>query len=279
MTDFTGFGNRIEFSVFGHFDSISVYRSTSTFTNTTLPSPLVVGLKTPFYLDRAVVDGVRYYYMVAVHRGSETVYSPLNSVVTSQGVVAITTSGGGFLDIGSAGIIWENMSSGSNLTFTDGDVLTFVDANNTGIRAPGNLINFNNGDYEISVYAKVPNVTTRTFLNIFMNTFNTWSGGTMNLGFGTSIIEDLVYKSRIYFNSAGSLTPISYPYTPNVEYFIRLVLKGSTISLYVNENLAGSMSRFTIGTYSHITIGYWGGSPTDQQFVGQMRKFRIKKLS
>lgn len=279
MTDFTGFGNRIEFSVFGHFDSISVYRSTSAFTNTTLPSPLVVDLKTPFYLDRAVIEGVRYYYMVAVHRGSETVYSPLNSVVTSQGVVAITTSGGGFLDTGSAGIIWENMSSGSNLTFSDGDVLTFADSNNTGIRAPGNVIDFNNGDYEISVYAKVPNVTTRKFLNIFMNTFNTWSGGTLNLGMGTIVEENLNYKMHIYFNSAASSNFIVYPYAVNTEYFIRLELKGDRITLYVNEVEAGWVPRFTVGSYSHLVTGYFGGDPNTQQFIGQMRKFRIKRLS
>ncbi|MGO1157929.1 LamG-like jellyroll fold domain-containing protein [Acinetobacter lwoffii] len=66
-------GNHIEFAQFGHFDSFDIIRSVSSMANVAdvdLPSPIVTGLKTMYYVDSDVVEGLTYYYKVRVWLGS-----------------------------------------------------------------------------------------------------------------------------------------------------------------------------------------------------------------
>lgn len=64
-------GIRLEFAQFGDFDSFDIIRSPSSMEGVAevdLPSPLVTGLTTMFYVDTTVVEGATYYYKIRVNR-------------------------------------------------------------------------------------------------------------------------------------------------------------------------------------------------------------------
>lgn len=65
-------GIRLEFAQFGHFDSFDVIRSMTSMVGVAdidLPIPIATGLKTMYYVDANVVEGLTYYYKVRVWRG------------------------------------------------------------------------------------------------------------------------------------------------------------------------------------------------------------------
>lgn len=61
-------GIRLEFAQFGDFDSFDILRSSSPMDIAALPSPLVTGLTTMYYVDTSVVVGSSYYYRAVVWR-------------------------------------------------------------------------------------------------------------------------------------------------------------------------------------------------------------------
>jgi hypothetical protein len=71
-------GIRLEFAQFGDFDSFDIIRSTSSMANiadTDLPSPMVTGLKTMYWVDTNVIKGTTYYYKARVYRGNTSFVS------------------------------------------------------------------------------------------------------------------------------------------------------------------------------------------------------------
>lgn len=67
-------GIRLEFAQFGHFDSFSLIRSNTSMVGVAdvdLPSPIVTGLTTMFYVDTTVIQGQTYYYKAIVLRNNE----------------------------------------------------------------------------------------------------------------------------------------------------------------------------------------------------------------
>lgn len=70
--------NRIEFAQFGHFDSFDIIRSLTSMAHLQdheLPTPIITGLKTMYYVDGNVIEGLTYYYRVRVWRGGESLVS------------------------------------------------------------------------------------------------------------------------------------------------------------------------------------------------------------
>ena len=66
-------GIQLEFAQFGHFTSFDVIRSMASMAsvaNADLPTPIATGLKTMYYVDSDVVEGLIYYYKVRVWRGA-----------------------------------------------------------------------------------------------------------------------------------------------------------------------------------------------------------------
>ena len=61
----------LEFSHHGDFDSFGIIRSSTPTNLTNLPSPLVIGLTTMFYVDTAVVEDQTYYYRPVVWLNGE----------------------------------------------------------------------------------------------------------------------------------------------------------------------------------------------------------------
>lgn len=264
-------GNRIEFSLFGKYDDYDVFRSHSPFTSTTLPSPLITGLTIPYFVDTSIIIGVRYYYMIRVKRGDVYQFSDLFNILSNSSYVELEVSGNQLIDLGSGEASWVN----NNVALNEPNVLNFNGSTNTFLSTT-KVIDFNR-DFEISCYAKsVQN--SFYFNNIFMNTFNTWSGGTLNLGFGTPSNNDGNYDGRIYFNTAYDSVGITYPYSFGIEYLIQLRAQSNTISLIVNGSVVGTRSRFPFGTYERCVIGAWMGANSQQQMVGTIRNFTIKYL-
>lgn len=264
-------GNRIEFSLFGKYDDYDVFRSASPFTSSSLPSPLISGLTIPYFVDTSIIIGVRYYYMIRVNRGDVYQFSDLFNILSNSSYVELEVSGSQLIDLGSGEASWVN----NNVVLSEPNVLAFNGSTNTYLSTT-KAIDFNK-DFEISCFAKsVQN--SFSFNNIFMNTFNTWSGGTLNLGFSTPESSDPSLRGNIYFNTANDATILRYPYVVGIEYLIQLRTQSNTISLIVNGNLVGSRSRFPFGTYERCVIGAWMGKNSQQQMVGTIRNFTIKYL-
>jgi CO dehydrogenase/acetyl-CoA synthase epsilon subunit len=83
-------GIRIEFAQFGDFDSFDVIRSTSSMSiaDVDLPSPIVTGLTTMYYIDTTVVVGARYYYKIRVWRdGVSAVSNEIQTIALSNVVI------------------------------------------------------------------------------------------------------------------------------------------------------------------------------------------------
>lgn len=71
-------GIRLEFAQFGDFDSFDIVRSPTSMAsvaNADLPTPIVTGLKTMYYVDPNVIKGNRYYYKVRVWHGTTSFVS------------------------------------------------------------------------------------------------------------------------------------------------------------------------------------------------------------
>lgn len=77
---------RLEFAQFGHFDSFDVIRSITSMVgiaDVDLPTPITTGLKTMYYVDSNVIEGLTYYYKVRVWRGTTSFLSgELQAVAT-----------------------------------------------------------------------------------------------------------------------------------------------------------------------------------------------------
>ncbi|RKG33732.1 hypothetical protein [Acinetobacter tianfuensis] len=80
-------GIRLEFAQFGHFDSFEVIRSLTSMIGLAdheLPAPIATGLKTMYYVDNNVVEGLTYYYKVCVRRGNLSFMSSEISCLASH---------------------------------------------------------------------------------------------------------------------------------------------------------------------------------------------------
>lgn len=85
-------GIRLEFAQFGHFDSFDVIRSMvsmASVADVDLPAPIATGLKTMYYVDADVIEGVTYYYKVRVWRGATSFISDEVKIVAVEGVPII----------------------------------------------------------------------------------------------------------------------------------------------------------------------------------------------
>ncbi|MCX0345418.1 LamG domain-containing protein [Acinetobacter radioresistens] len=85
-------GIRLEFAQFGHFDSFDVIRSMvsmASVADVDLPTPIATGLKTMYYVDADVVEGLTYYYKVRVWRGTASFISDEVKIEAIEGVPII----------------------------------------------------------------------------------------------------------------------------------------------------------------------------------------------
>lgn len=85
-------GIRLEFAQFGHFTSFDVIRSMVSMASVAdedLPTPIATGLKTMYYVDSDVVEGLTYHYKVRVWRGTTCFVSDEVAIEAVEGVPII----------------------------------------------------------------------------------------------------------------------------------------------------------------------------------------------
>ena len=115
-------GIRLEFAQFGHFTSFDVIRSMVSMTSVAdedLPTPIATGLKTMYYVDSDVVEGLTYHYKVRVWRGATSFISDEVKIEAVEGIPIIDEFVVAFneFDTGIAanddlvGAVWNNYGS------------------------------------------------------------------------------------------------------------------------------------------------------------------------
>lgn len=129
-------GIRLEFAQFGHFTSFDVIRSTASMASVAdadLPTPIATGLKTMYYVDTSVAEGITYYYRVRVWRGSESFVSAeriIHASFTSAAdtiidLFALGQFGFGY-DFGNRATLWQDVE-GTIPAFEVGHAVARVD--------------------------------------------------------------------------------------------------------------------------------------------------------
>lgn len=115
-------GIRLEFAQFGHFTSFDVIRSMvsmNSVADADLPTPIATGLKTMYYVDSDVVEGLTYHYKVRVWRGATSFISDEVKIEAVEGIPIIDEFVVAFneFDTGIAanddlvGAVWNNYGS------------------------------------------------------------------------------------------------------------------------------------------------------------------------
>lgn len=158
-------GIRLEFAQFGHFDSFDIIRSMASMAGINdedLPSPIASGLKTMYYVDTAVTEGLQYFYRVRAWRGSESFVSEQTLVTAILGdtylenVVGLIGFENGF--IGDVGDVWAKEGNAEVVT-TDpifGTASLKTNGRTDGCSIANNgLINNNNDPFTIEVFFRI----------------------------------------------------------------------------------------------------------------------------
>ena len=155
-------GIRLEFAQFGDFDSFDILRSSSPMDIAALPSPIVAGLATMYYVDTAVVEGATYYYRARVWRdGDANVSDEINVLVSAATGDAYWSNVTSLLHFDEAaapsdikdekGLIWS-LVSGAALSSLDSkfgsakSMYTEVSALGYAISEQTNAFDFNSDD-------------------------------------------------------------------------------------------------------------------------------------
>ncbi|MCH7331827.1 hypothetical protein [Acinetobacter modestus] len=146
-------GIRLEFAQFGDFDSFDVIRSTSSMSSIAdndLPSPIVTGLNTMYYVDTDIVKNQKYYYRVVVWRdGIKSVSEQITAWATESVVVIWSDFTTNLID--DTGKTWTTINGAS---VTDG-ALTLVRANQQRLEMPYSPdFHFTNSE-DVMIHCKV----------------------------------------------------------------------------------------------------------------------------
>lgn len=153
----------LEFSHHGDFDSFGIIRSSTPTDLANLPSPLVTGLSTMFYVDTAAVVGQTYYYRAVVWRNGDIVVGDEVKITAVAGDIhwsktkVLLHFENNFTD--ATGRVWTNSGvSFSGTVKKFGTAALFRNANNSSLSTP-RTADFNwwaHGAYTIEAFAQAP---------------------------------------------------------------------------------------------------------------------------
>lgn len=268
-------GIRLEFAQFGHFDSFDVIRSMvsmASVADVDLPAPIATGLKTMYYVDADVIEGVTYYYKVRVWRGSTALISDQVSVMATladpyfanvtflahlnelpftdvKGSTALSGSGTYSLDPEPSPV------SANSLRLFPGQLFT----------PTGNYFNFNGttGKVTVEFYFK-PNAAQS----------------------GNGVMLNIEGGSRWSFMTTGGTKPTAWVYDGN-DVFIQVPNKltagvwhhfaftknGAQCRLFIDGLKVAEVSN-TISGYSSCVVGM-GNNGSTEPFNGNLSDVRI----
>lgn len=227
----------LEFSHHGDFDSFGIIRSETPTSLDNLPSPLVTGLSTMFYVDTAVVDGETYYYRPVVWRDSEMLVGDEVSIVAVPGdtywanVIALLHFDGNLVD--GSGLNFEY--SGANPIFKSGKFGQALGQTYGTKNYVSRIVDLNSNICTIEAFFKQTQTAQRSMV------FNTYTIGSST---GGALLS--VYSNQIIFN-INAATILTVPYTPDSEFHhIALVMNAGTVMLFLDGVLKSSVSSSAI---------------------------------
>lgn len=260
-------GIRLEFAQFGHFTSFDVIRSMvsmASVADADLPTPIATGLKTMYYVDRSVVEGLTYYYKVRVWRGSESFVSEEVSIVAREadkywtnvisllhfdGVNNSTTINDSKLKewrvIGNAKLSNENsVFSGSSLKL-DGNQ-SYIDSE---VSDPFNL---NGHDFTIECFAAIINNTATPCIA------SQWSGNSNHQSWALFFLSSGVLCFRLV-SSPNNFIDLTFAFTPVSGRFYHYAVErvGSTFRVFIDGAVVTThtSASYIYNTPSVLRIG------------------------
>jgi len=267
-------GIRLEFAQFGDFDSFDVIRSMTSMSGVAdvdLPSPIVTGLTTMYYVDTTVIVGARYYYKIRVWRDGVSVVSNEIQTIALSNMVIFSDFVSNFNDL--TGKVWTKYGDakieGGALTLDgDGDYLTTPFSDD---------YHFNNGeDMTIRYKAKLTGYSSGNVAVIF----SAYQYQNANLGYDIRISN--TYIAVAMWTASNSVVfPYVMPF--NTETEISLERKGMVWRLYVNGVQNGEpitqSSNYTkpFDQVSVLGSGVLSGDGLTRDLNGTLRYFQIIK--
>ena len=281
-------GIRLEFAQFGDFDSFDILRSTSPMDIAALPSPIVAGLATMYYVDTAVVECATYYYRARVWRGIESqVSNEINVLASAATGDAYWSNVASLLHFDEAaapsdikdekGLIWS-LVNGAALSSLDSkfgsakSMYTTPAASSYAISEQTNAFDFNSDDkFTLEFfYKKMDNAGNATPIAIVSESIGT----TIRWAFFIRIGENpncAVYDGESTFLDA-SIGIANFKWT-----HFAYTKDGNTNKLFIDGILAQTTTKATKGyPLSKIIIGKEQAT-TSVSFTGYVDELRITK--
>lgn len=281
-------GIRLEFAQFGDFDSFDILRSTSPMDIAALPSPIVAGLATMYYVDTAVVEGATYYYRARVWRGIESqVSNEINVLVSAATGDAYWSNVTSLLHFDEAaapsdikdekGLIWS-LVNGAALSSLDSkfgsakSMYTTSAASGYAISEQTNAFDFNSDDkFTLEFfYKKMNNVGNATPVAIVSDSLGTTVRWAFFIRYGENP-NCAVYDGDSTFLDA-SIGIANFKWT-----HFAYTKDGNTNKLFIDGILAQTTTKATKGyPLSKIIIGKEQAT-TGVTFTGYVDELRITK--
>jgi len=268
-------GIRLEFAQFGDFESFDVIRSTSSMSgiaDVDLPSPIVTGLTTMYYVDTTVaVDAVYYYRVVAWRDGIKSVSEQIKAWATESVVVIWSDFTTNLID--DTGKTWTKYGDAK----IQGGALT-LDGNGDYLTTPfSNDYHFENGE-DVTIRYKVK-LTGYSSGNIAV-IFSAYQYASADLGYDVRV--STTYTGFVMWTASNhAIFPYVVPL--NTETEISLERKGMVWRLYVNGVQNGSpitqSTNYTkpIDQVSVLGSGTLSNDGSTRDLNGTLRYFQIIK--
>lgn len=223
-------GVRLEFSQHGHFDGFDVIRSLVSIAHLQdheLPTPIATGLKTMYYMDTSVVEGLRYFYRVRVWRDAESLVSDEVAIVATLDAnasvaISLLNFENGFTD--KKGLIWTPSGNAAvtNAQAKFGDFSLSVTSG--GLSTPDSeALRPGTSDYTVAFWYR-PNVLTNWHTIFNKGYWNAAGGLALIIGAGSI---------KVCSNTSDS-GDIGHGITANTWSFIELSRVNGEAYLFTN---------------------------------------------
>lgn len=269
----------LEFSHHGDFDSFGIIRSSTPTSLANLPSPLVTGLSTMFYVDTAVVVGQTYYYRAVVWRDGDMVVGDEVAITAVVGDIhwsktkVLLHFENNFTD--ATGRVWAN----SGVSFSEtvkkfGTAALFRNASNSSLSTP-RTADFNwweYGAYTIEAFVQAPTASyTPSGVGRSDMICCTDNGQSLyEWGFG---INERNKLSFAYWGGAEKLVEGTRQLNDNQFHHIAMTFDGAVIRLFADGNLEAQANiEGTLMNYNTpLRIGAGTGFDSHQFYLDEVR--------
>lgn len=251
---------KLEWAQFSKFDSMNVYRSTSSIDTENLPTPLATGLTTMYYFDSTAVDGETYYYVVGMWLDGVEYLSSEISIYAGTYLFKMDYSA----DFADSGIFnFPYVVTGSPMITKNGVYLPVgshlaYDTSQLSEHMVGTE------DFEIGVEVIMLN-TGNSFYPCIFALGNIWGNGALSLQYG-SYNGNFMCATIPVSSEVDAYAPLAQQFDSetSVKYVVRRV--SGIITTYIidpdgNETAGAGVASaldFDLGRNDVFTVGYAG---------------------